>query len=100
MAARRYDALVAEARSHLDYWTAGAEIDFTEELYRVMDEQQVSRAELARRIGTSQAYITKVLRGDANFTVTTMTKLARALGMQVRISLEPDLDRATTGGAP
>jgi transcriptional regulator with XRE-family HTH domain len=44
-----------------------------------MKEQKISRAELARRMGTSRAYITKLLSGDANFTLQTMVKLALAV---------------------
>jgi transcriptional regulator with XRE-family HTH domain len=67
------------------YQAAGLELEFTEELCRVMEEQRVSRAELARRVGTSPAYITKILRGNTNFTLATMSKLAGALGMEVRL---------------
>ncbi len=79
--------LFARAEKHPEYWIAGLEIEFTEELCRVMEEQGVSRAELARRVGTSAAYITKILRGTTNFSLATMAKLARALGMELRISL-------------
>ena len=87
MTKKSFRGLFEEAGKHLDYWVAGAEIEFTEELARVMQGQSVSRAELARRIGTSQAYVTKVFRGNANFTLTTMVKLSRALGMDLRLHL-------------
>jgi transcriptional regulator with XRE-family HTH domain len=89
MVRKSYRKLFEDAREHLDYWVAGAEIEFTEELFRVMEEKKVNRSELARRIGTSQAYVTKVLRGNANFTLSTMVKLARALEMDVKIHLAP-----------
>ena len=50
-----------------------------------MEEQKVSRAELARRLGTSRAYVTKLLGGNANFTLQTMTKVAMALGSTVHV---------------
>lgn len=50
-----------------------------------MEEQKVSRAELARRLGTSRAYVTKLLGGNANFTLHTMTKVAMALGATVHV---------------
>jgi len=95
MGENRYHKLLKRAHESADYWAAGPEADFTDELSRVMEEQQVSRAELARRLGSSQAYVTKVLRGNANFTLATMTKLARALDMEVEIRLRP-----TPGGTP
>ena len=54
--------------------------DHIEDVCRRMEEQRVSRAELARRMGTSRAYVTKLLDGSANFTLTTMVKVAMALG--------------------
>ena len=84
---RSFADLFAEAEKLPEYWAAGLEIEFTEELCRVMEERGISRAELARRAGTSAAYVTKVLRGSTNFTLATMAKLARALGMEVRLHL-------------
>ena len=72
-----------------EYWEEGAVLDFTEALYIAMEEQGVTRAELARRLGTSQAYITRVLSGNANFTLKTMSKLALALGLQLEVGLGP-----------
>ncbi len=82
-----FDELYREAESHDDYWIAGTIQEFTEELSRRMEEEKISRGDLARRLGTSPAYVTKILRGNANFTLATMVKLARALGMELRIRL-------------
>jgi len=90
MAEDRYSAILTESVGSVDYWAESAILDFTEEISRLMEEKQVTRAELARRINSSQAYITKVLRGNVNFTLTTMTKLARALGVIVHIHLAPE----------
>jgi len=81
--------MFAEARRMPEYWEEGAILDFTEALYIAMEEQGVTRAELARRLGTSQAYITRVLGGHANFTLKTMAKLALALGLQLEVGLGP-----------
>ncbi len=89
MKSRGFADLFERAERRDAYWIAGLEMEFTEELCRLMEEQGVSRAELARRAGTSPAYITKILRGNTNFTLATMAKLARALGMEVRLHLAP-----------
>lgn len=82
--------MLDSARDSLEYWAEALILDFTEEIVRLMDEKGISRGDLARKIDTSQAYITKVLRGNANFTLTTMAKLARALDTVVRVHLAPD----------
>lgn len=90
-----FKGLFEKARQHDDYWTEGLIIEFTEELSRWMGEKRISRSALAAKIGHSPAYVTKVLRGDANFTAATMTKLARAMGAEVRIHLAPIGSRTT-----
>lgn len=85
----RYDRMFKEARQTVDYWVSVPIDDFTEDICRLMDEQGVSRAELARRLGTSRAYITKLLGGNANFTLETMTKVAMALGAAIHVHVAP-----------
>lgn len=46
----------------------------------LMKKEDVSKAELAKRLGKSRAYITKILQGNANFTLDTLVQIARALG--------------------
>jgi len=43
----------------------------------------LSYADLAKKMGTSAAYISKVFRGDTNLTIESMVKLARATGGQL-----------------
>jgi plasmid maintenance system antidote protein VapI len=83
----RYRRFFEEARASPDYWHEIPVVEFTEDLWRLMEEKKVSRAELARRIGTSRAYITKLLGGNANFTLMTMVKLAMALGGAVHVHI-------------
>ena len=86
---RRFADLFAEVQKSLDFWVEGAILGFTEEVCRLMEEQSVNRAILAERLGTSQAYVTQILRGDANFTLKSMTKLAMALDSELRVHLAP-----------
>jgi len=87
-----YAEFLKNAEKAPEYWTQTAILDFTEELSRLMSEAKpaINRAELARRINASPSYVTKVLRGNVNFTLETMNKLARAVGAVVRIHLAPD----------
>lgn len=46
---------------------------------RRMAELRISRSALARRLDTSPAWVTQLLRGDENLTLKTLGKLAVAL---------------------
>src|ERR1043166_4065927 len=83
--------VLSKARRSVNYLTEKCVLQYTGEIDRLIESRQVTRAELGRRIGTSPAYVTKVLRGDTNLTVKTMVSLADALGAKVEIIV---LDRS------
>lgn len=89
MSEKSFAALFQAVEKTEEYWTQRAIVQFTEELARRMEEKGVTRAELAAAAGVSQPYITKVLKGNVNFTLATMTKLAMAVGAGVRVQLVP-----------
>lgn len=64
-------------------------LDFTIRLSQLMKDRGVTKKELAERLDTSQAYITKVLRGNTNFTMASMTKLVQALDAKLDIQIVP-----------
>jgi transcriptional regulator with XRE-family HTH domain len=85
-----FDALAENARNRIEYWVEGAAIELTENIVREMEKQGVNRATLADRIGAKAPYITRVLRGDHNFTLRKMVEIARALKCELRLHLQPD----------
>jgi transcriptional regulator with XRE-family HTH domain len=87
MKPRTFSELFHEAEQHEDYWAAGAIVEFTESLVREMERQGISRTELARRLGATPAYVTKILRGKVNFTLATMVRLARALNAELHVQV-------------
>lgn len=77
------------ARQTHAYREEGASIHFTEDLVARMQASGLTRSALAEMIGASPAYVTKILRGDTNFTLDSMVKLAHALGCELTIGLRP-----------
>jgi len=68
------EALVAEA--------SGA-------IAKLMAEQKVSKADLARRLNKSRAWVTQLLSGKANMTVRTLAEVAYTLDAEVKLHAEP-----------
>ena len=81
--------LYRDAKELPEYWLERTVVDLTDELTDAMEREGISRSELARRLGTSQAYVTKLLSGNANFTLMTLTKLAMAVGSELRLHFGP-----------
>jgi len=76
--------------SDLEYAEENLKIDFAVAVEKAMIDRDVNKSNLAIKIGSSPAYITKVLRGDANVTIATMAKLSHALDYCVHIALTPN----------
>ena len=55
---------------------------------RLMAEQKVSKAELARRLNKSRAWVTQLLNGKANMTLRTLAEAAAALDFEVRLTAD------------
>lgn len=82
-----FSDLIQDARTRDDYWIEDTVLQFTMQLHEQMQKQGISKTELASRIGASQPYITRILKGRDNLTIATMVKLTRAVGLRVQIAL-------------
>ncbi len=87
MAAKSLRRYLADAKKDDRYWIEHTKLDFAVALERRRRLSGLSYAAMAKTIGTSAAYITKIFRGDANLTIESMVKLARAAGGQVNIRI-------------
>ena len=73
--------------SDLDFLIEDAKIGFAVCLERRLQQVNMSKADLAREIGKSPAYVTKLLRGDANLTIKSMVQLATAVDGSLHIHI-------------
>lgn len=76
------------ARKTVAYKEERLFLEITERIVGLMEDAHVTKAELARRLGCSPAYITKLLSGSTNFTVNTLVRIGNALGVDLKVSLE------------
>ena len=55
-------------------------------IIKLMDEQGVTKAELARRLGRSRPYVTKLLNGSTNMTIRTIADVLFHLGCRLEVA--------------
>jgi|SRR6056297_3338887 len=60
-----------------------------EMLSQAMEKEGLSKADVARALGVSRPYITKILSGDQNLTIKKFADLAWACNTRVRFDLKP-----------
>lgn len=85
----QYEQLMESPEFRRLYAIEGLVTQAGEFIARLMREQKVNRAELARRLGKSRAYVTQMLSGSANLTVRTLAEVAYALGVEVKLEAVP-----------
>jgi transcriptional regulator with XRE-family HTH domain len=61
----------------------------SEVIRALMEDQGVNKADLARRVGKSRAYVTQSLAGDRNMTLSTFASFADALDADPVIDAQP-----------
>ncbi len=72
---------------NVDYLLESQKIGILEEIAEVMQAKNISRADLARKLGTSRAYITKMLRANVNFTLKSLVQVAKVLETELSMHL-------------
>jgi transcriptional regulator with XRE-family HTH domain len=77
----------ASAQETDEYWAEALKLEFALALDETRRAAGLSGAELAKRIKTSPAYISKVLSGESNLTIESMVKLVHAAGGRIRIEI-------------
>ena len=65
----------------------GLILDATEAICETLEKHGMSRANLADRLGESEAYVTQLLNGSSNMTLRTFASIADALDMVPKIEL-------------
>ena len=63
----------------------------TEDLLVKMEELNISKVDLAKRLGKSKSYVTQMLSGSRNMTLSTLSDICFALGFkpEVKIPVKP-----------
>ncbi len=84
-----FSELYSEVLGTPEYLAAGVKLDVALMLESIMEAKKISKAELAKQLGCSKPYVTNMLRGDSNFSILTLAKVATALGCELRIQMTP-----------
>ena len=72
----------AQWRRDNEYWLKYSR-NITLQVLRAMDTRAITQAELARRMGCTQQYVSNLLKGSSNMTLETIARLERALEIDI-----------------
>jgi len=63
-------------------------MEVTETLCEILENEQVSRKELAERLGKSKGFISQLLNGGRNLTLRTVADILHVLGYKLNLTAE------------
>lgn len=73
------------------YKVGKIKIDITEQICQKLEDLGWDKKDFAKELGTSPAYVTKLLSGGTNFTVETLYKVGKILNLNLSINYSPNV---------
>ena len=62
-------------------------LEVTEAICGYMEEHEITRVELAKRLGKTKGFVSQLLNGDRNLTLRTLADIVDALGCSLNVDL-------------
>jgi transcriptional regulator with XRE-family HTH domain len=86
----RLESAIRKYEKDVDFVLDDVLLKLNESIVAAMQAQGISRSELAAKMGTSKAYITRLLRGNANPTVRSLVRIGIILGALPTVTVEAE----------
>lgn len=84
----RFNKLLDKYRDDPEFIFQGLILRVSERIVTLMNDQNMTRTDLAKALSCSPAYITKLLRGSENLTLRKLFEVSRALGAELSVNVE------------
>ncbi len=77
------DVIIKKAQNSDTFLAQKLSIQFARNVEDMMSKKGLKQKDLAEKMGVSAAYVSKVLNGNINMTLSTMSKIAKALNCNI-----------------
>lgn len=85
-----YQNKLASIEDDFDFKFDSLVLDITETIRTKLKEKGITQTKLADRLNVSSAAISKLLRGESNFTIKKLVELAEAIELKLEIKFVPE----------
>lgn len=83
-----FNDFIKSQENTLSYQIEKAKLNFIFNVNKIMNENNITNADLAKKLGTSKSYVTKILSGDhVNYTIEMMVRISTALRGKLKINI-------------
>lgn len=67
--------------SSKEYWLSKIQIDLFNQVSSYLENNNMNRSELAKKLGVTKGYISQILNGDSDHRISKMVELSLAIGL-------------------
>lgn len=64
-----------------EYWLTTIQLDLYDKILQYMEEHKMNKTQLSEHLGCSKGYVTQILSGDYNHTLSKFVELALSVGI-------------------
>jgi transcriptional regulator with XRE-family HTH domain len=82
-----FSELESQFKQDPEYHAEGIRLRFYESILEHMEQQNITRAELARRLGCKPSYVSRIFNDTANISVLSLARIAFAVDCEIIISV-------------
>ena len=89
-ATRQFEELFSTYEADDDFLVNIVKLRVAELLASQMEDKGLTASELARKLGKSRAYVSKLRTGSENLTLESLVRIARALDCRLDVTFQPN----------
>ena len=64
-----------------EYWLSKIQLDLFNQVFNYLENNNMNRSELAKKLGVTKGYISQVLNGDSDHRISKIVELSLAIGL-------------------
>jgi len=91
-----FSEIYDQVKNTFEFKLKALELGITEKILSVMQQKKITRADLAIKLGTSKAAVSKLLNDGSNITLKRLLKISQALDCDVNVQIVPIAQDAIT----
>jgi DNA-binding Xre family transcriptional regulator len=84
-----FSEIYDRVKDSFEYKLKTLEFEVTEKIVALMSKRNMNRADLAGKLGTSKAAVSKLLNDGSNVTLKRLLKISEALDCEVKVEIVP-----------
>jgi len=86
--------LLADRNLEKEFQKSNFILDVTEEICKILSEKNITRQELAEKLGKSKGFVSQILNGSRNMTLNTLVDVCIALDCTPRVKIYDKIQKS------